>query len=214
MGPDSSGTDFKAFWINFSSESKIPPPKRDAKTALEQWKIAGNSCADECAKQAFRRVFGDEAFQLHVKAENQAIDETVLASQLLHALAEHSPSLRSEMQKEPSAVRGIAPTRNDVRRGPFLSWPFRGLTSFVNPTWDENWLRLTQHDFAQFKWSQDEPQHETGVSLMELMLDLLIAFQVRIPVNIAANHTRLRSSAQVPRPLCTAVSLTREITPT
>ena len=165
--------------------------KEDATTALEQWRIAGNNCADECAKQAFRTVFGNEAFESYVKAENRAIDEALLASQLLHAVAEHSLFLRSEMKKEPSAARGIAQTPSDVPRSPCLSWSFRGLTSFVNPTWDENWLRLTQHYFAQLRWPQDAAQNETGVSLMELMLDLLIAFQVRIPVNIAANHIRL-----------------------
>ena len=96
--------------------------------------------------------------------------------------------LSFEVGDEKGTVCG---TPNDVPRGPFLSWSFRGLTFFVNPTRDENWLRLTQHYFAQLKWPQSEPQNETGVSLMELMLDLLIAFQVRIPVNISANHIRL-----------------------
>ena len=53
------------------------------------------------------------------------------------------------------------------------------------------WIRLVQHCFSSLKWPDEVPPHDPGVSLLEIMLDLCISYQVRPPINAALNKLRL-----------------------
>ena len=166
--------------------------RQDARSPMAQWIIAGNDYADCQAKKAFRQAVDGTHFEKQVKEENKAIDEAFLASQLLHALAERTFQIRSTKKQKEEDKLQLA----DMRLGspstvPVTPWFFRGLASYVHETWDEKWLRLTEHYFASLKWPKEANPSDVGISLMEMMLDLLISFQVRIPINVAAQKLHL-----------------------
>ena len=58
-------------------------------------------------------------------------------------------------------------------------------------TWDPRWLEVVTHYFSLLKWPRPEPVAPRPISMLELMLDCLIAFQLRPPV-----HMRLFSRRQ------------------
>ena len=60
---------------------------------------------------------------------------------------------------------------------------FQTVTQFVSSTWDEKWLQLVQHYFTLLRWPNLE-KPSVPMALMEIMLDLCVTFQVRVPVNL------------------------------
>ena len=63
-------------------------------------------------------------------------------------------------------------------------WHFDIIARFDSPTWDETWLQLVQHYFTLFKWSSLEQRNPAPISLVEIMLDLCLIFQVLVSVNL------------------------------
>ena len=87
----------------------------------------------------------------------------------------------------------------DLMTSPF-SQPTPGVCpvsySFWTPqrtsrTWDDRWITLALHYFGQLKWPDEVPPTDSGISLLEIMLDLCISFQVRPPINAALSKLRL-----------------------
>ena len=54
----------------------------------------------------------------------------------------------------------------------------------VSNTWDDKWLNLVAHYFSLLKWPQPEPAHARPMSMMEMMLEFFLAFQILLPVNL------------------------------
>ena len=50
--------------------------------------------------------------------------------------------------------------------------------------WDPRWLEVVAHYFSMLRWPDPEPVNARPVTLLELLLDCLIAFQIRPPVNM------------------------------
>ena len=63
-------------------------------------------------------------------------------------------------------------------------WQFDKVAHFNSPTWDENWLQLVQHYFSLLQWPGLEQRNPTPTSVVEIMLNLCLTFQVRVPVNL------------------------------
>ena len=96
-------------------------------------------------------------------------------------------------------------THLHTRSQPLYLGPFTPPTSFGSKTWDEKWLQLYIHYFSCLTWPDpaNPPSHPNvsqGVSFVELMMDLCITFQVRVPINLAVyKNQRFINAPKIPR---------------
>ena len=60
----------------------------------------------------------------------------------------------------------------------------------LNPTWDEKWLPLVQHYFALLQWPSVDQVSPVSISLVEIMLDFCLTFQVRVPVDLRTTQLK------------------------
>ena len=101
-----------------------------------------------------------------------------------------SLKLRDRIKEtEKRTIRCVQDQTQQVAESPLdaapncAQWVFPPVTTFDSTTWDEKWLQLVQHYFSLLKWP-DLEQPSAPVALVEIMLDLCISFQVRVPVNL------------------------------
>ena len=157
----------------------------DHMTPHEQWLTKGNDAADEVAKEALH-LFTVSKFHANPRwkpmVEKRMIEEARLATTFLHEISHHLFSLRSR-QETPRL-------ESDVPHGPQLHidplscslFPFPFPLEFPQIKWDQKWLQLVGAYFAQLRWpGPNAPPSE--VSCLELMLDLMIHYQVTLPIN-------------------------------
>ena len=159
---------------------KITPDTGD----LERWLLKGNASADAKAKEALR-LYATRQLQSNpawVPAlERKLIADARLATRCCHDMSQHLLSLTKkhtpEEEEDDFDTRG-PPMQLDVSK----EWIFPFPMSFQQQKWDPKWLQLVVAHFSQLNWpSQDAPPSE--VSCLELMLDLMIHYQVAMLIN-------------------------------
>ena len=138
--------------------------------------------ADLYAKKALT-TFGKTIPNWDPMRERRAISQAVVASQFLHDLSERVFLLRKETSTHQPEGEGL-PLQKWIPQDPdprtFSLWTFKPITPQGHPTWDENWINIVQHYFS-LKWPQGGFASDPGISLLELLLDLCITFQIRAP---------------------------------
>ena len=157
----------------------------DHMTPHEQWLTKGNDAADEVAKEALH-LFTVSKFHANPRwkpmVEKRMIEEARLATTFLHEISHHLFSLRS--RKETPRLESDVPHGPQLHIDPLSCslFPFPFPLEFPQVKWDQKWLQLVGAYFAQLRWpGPNAPPSE--VSCLELMLDLMIHYQVTLPIN-------------------------------
>ena len=158
----------------------------DQMSPTEQWLTRGNDCADEKAKEVLHLY---SATKIHLDPhwrptmERQKVAEARLATQYLHHISLHLLTLRKNSSCDPQDDTLEVPL--DVPQEDFSLYQPMVIhfpSSFPENKWDPRWLHLVGAYFAQLKWPPEDAA-PSEVSCIELMLDLMIHYQVTMPVN-------------------------------
>ena len=175
-------------------------------TPSDHWIKGGNSSADFYAKAALH-TFQQSLVGWCPTEEGQAIDQAFLALRCLHDLSEKVFRLRKENPFPPppeTTASQPPPVNHPVS---YSLWTPQRTTSVDSCTWDDRWITLVRHYFGQLKWPDEIPPSDAGVSLLEIMLDSCISFQVRPPINAALSKLmRSLFYHQIPCKICPSVT--------
>ena len=151
--------------------------------ANEKWKSRGNDYADSCAKHAVTRYLDSEIpnFRSWIQDEENQIDYAIRCTSILHDISNHVFHTRKNSPPHPappSSLEDLPEVTMDYQPH-FI--PNQLDDSCI--TWDPKWLDLVKQYFSELRWP---PPDSSGsmVSLLELMLDCLISYQILPPVNL------------------------------
>ena len=165
----------------------------EAKTSLDAWIIRGNEKADELAKNQMLEVVQANP-DLHDRARlyERFVQDAIQCSHLLQEISQKVFQARKEQEHSLKTDRNSGPGQEPLEDDDTV-FSCREI-SFVNipssSMWDPRWLEVVAHDFSILRWPDPEPVNARPVTLLELMLDSLIAFQIRPPVNMRLFNRR------------------------
>ena len=158
-----------------------------ALTSTEAWKIRGNDKADQLAKSHLLQEVQHKP-ELHHRTQNYSrfIDDAVQCSFMLHEISQLVFQARKEKEDSGQVQAGQDDTPDAVP-DPTVVYSTRVINFSnipVSNTWDSKWLHLVAHYFSLLKWPETEPVHRKPMSMIEMMLDCFLAFQILPPVNL------------------------------
>ena len=159
-------------------------------TPYDHWIKEGNDAADGYAKAALRTLQRSLIGWCPV-AEGQAIDQAFLASRCLQDLSERAFRLRKDNPLPPPLETAPSQPTPGVCPVSYSSWTPQRTSPVASCTWDDRWITLVLHYFGQLKWPDEVPAADSGISLLEIMLDFCISFRVRPPINAPLSKLRL-----------------------
>ena len=185
-------------WALIASELVSRPPNairvlkvkahmafEEASDSFQQWLVTGNAAADKLAKRALTAYVDGNNLQNRTTQESTQIDDAFRCAQKLHLLSLRIREVvkeRPDSSHMPPLSSGAGEPREE--KVEVKPWPFHQVQTFNSPTWDEKWLQLVQHYFALLEWPSVDQRLPVPISLVEIMLDLCLTFQVRVPVNL------------------------------
>ena len=158
----------------------------DIADVTQQWLALGNQNADDLAKQTLRDRIqvlctGNSAWSL--QSEKQSLNQAFLATHYLHDVSTELSKIRNENSNlsthAPEGESASDALALDESR--FAPSPFP-IPEISGTKWDPRWLTLVCYYFGTIKWPQDAAPGP-HISLMEMMVDFFISFQVTSPVN-------------------------------
>ena len=157
-----------------------------AATSELAWIIRGNDKADALAKRHLQ-VFVQNKPELHNRAKqyDQFVQHTLLCSHMLQEVSQLVFQTRKEMETGPDGGSRAAGDQQEVEA--HVNYSLRDISLSDIPsssTWDAKWLDVVAYFFSLLKWPEPEPMVSRPISMLELMLDCLIAFQIKPPVNM------------------------------
>ena len=158
-----------------------------AATAREiAWIIKGNDKADRLAKQHIWEFVQDKPqLQNRGPKYDQFIQHTLLCSAMLQEISQLVFQTRKEKERESPGDFGPAGDNQDAGANIIYSPHVIDVSNIPSSsTWDARWLDVVVHYFSLLQWPTPEPMDPRPCSMLELMLDCLIAFQIRPPVNM------------------------------
>ena len=152
----------------------------------QRWLAAGNQQADLLAKQVLQartQVLCAANARWSSQAEQHSIHQAYLATQCLHEISTTLFQIRNESNNQ---ARQIADNPQDIHLplpddSTFVHFPLE-IPEFAGKKWDPGWLSLVCYYFSLLRWPQD-PASGPPISLVEMMVDFFITFQVTSPVN-------------------------------
>ena len=163
----------------------------EASDSFRRWLVTGNAASDKLAKRPLASYVEDNNLQNRTTQESTQIDDAFRCAQKLHQL---SLRIRDVVKKKPDCSHmpplssgAGEPREEKVEVKP---WPFHQAQTFNSSTWDEKWLLLVQHYFALLQWPSVDQRLPVPISLVEIMLDLCLTFQVRVPVNLMTTQLK------------------------
>ena len=152
-----------------------------------QWKARGNDAVDALAKrtlQEFNTFRLAQRPEWQTAHENRRLDQAYLATQFLHELSlllfktRNSGNVDDQERIVPEAeLLGNPPADS------FQLFPVGIPVSFPGKKWDGRWLTLVCHYFAQLQWTSSPAPLAGEISCLEVLVDLLISYQVHTPLN-------------------------------
>ena len=148
-----------------------------------RWISGGNERADFLAKSALS-THAAQRFnfspQWKPDGEKKSLEVATLATQILHEMSELLFKARKENTQDPP--KDSTPPMESEDLSLFKFHPFQVPGPFPGFKWDRRWLQLAMHYFSLLKWGPVNPL-DTGISCLEVLLDFLISFQIRPPLN-------------------------------
>ena len=153
-----------------------------------QWKARGNDAADVLAKQAleeFNIARLEQQPEWRMADENKRLDQAFQATQFLHELSLVLFKARNSGNTQHD-VGGEIPEEEPPGHPPadsFQTFPFETPVSFPGKKWDGHWLTPLCHYFAQLRWTSCPAPLAGEISCLEVLIDLLISFQIYTPLN-------------------------------
>ena len=144
----------------------------------EKWLAQGNDQTDQVAKQVLREHaldLGRQNVLCSPQAEKRAMSQAFSATQFLHEVSETLFLIRNSHN---GANTPLVPVQMP---DPSAS-SCRAYLVDYHTIWDHRWLVLVCHYFSLLQWPMDATQGPP-ISFMEVLLDLLITFQVTTPLN-------------------------------
>ena len=150
----------------------------------ERWKTQGNDFVDKCAKGAVRRYLDLEIphFRSWVHDEENQTDFAIKCTSILHDISNHVFLARKakSTQHDPAVSHEAQPSGAEIIYQPHFT-----LNSLDDSciTWDPKWLDLVKQYFSKLRWPAIDSSGPM-VSLLELMLDCLISYQILPPINL------------------------------
>ena len=164
---------------------------QDSSRALspsEQWKALGNNAADELAKHVLETHNGtlwEQQPNWTVSQENKRLDQAFLATQFLHELSTHLFQARNSRtpQEQPEEATEEVETELRPPEHTYSCLPIEIPVSFPGKKWDARWLTLVCQYFSQIRWTSCPAPLAGEISCLEMMVDLLISYQVMTPLN-------------------------------
>ena len=152
-----------------------------------QWKARGNDAVDALAKRTLEEFNTSRLAQRpewQTAHENRRLDQAYLATQFLHELSlllfktRNSENVDDQERLVPEAeLLGNPPADS------FQLFPVGIPVSFPGKKWDGRWLTLVCHYFAQLQWTSSPAPLAGEISCLEVLVDLLISYQVHTPLN-------------------------------
>ena len=157
-----------------------------AATSELAWIIRGNDKADALAKRHLQEFVQNKP-ELHNRAKqyDQFVQHTLLCSHMLQEVSQLVFQTRKEKETGPDGGSRAAGDQQEVEA--HVSYSLRDISLSDIPsssTWDAKWLDVVAYYFSLLKWPEPEPMVSRPISMLELMLDCLIAFQIKPPVNM------------------------------
>ena len=169
-----------------------------APSRVEAWKIRGNDCADRLAKaHLLQEVQERPEFHQRARTYSQFIEDTVSCSFMFQEISQLVFQARKEKETSGHLAANAHEQDPDFVDPTLVFGPRVIDTSLlpVSTTWDVKWLHLVAHYFSLLKWPQPEPADARPMSMMEMMLDCFLAFQILPTVNLRL----LKRDHQVPQ---------------
>ena len=153
----------------------------------EKWLAQGNDQADALAEdflQERAQALCATNANWSASSEKHRLQQAFLATQYLHDVSNALFKLLNEQEIPRSQARGPTPAQNvpPLDESQFQVFPFESPSPFLSPKWDPKWLALVFHYFGLIRWPQGQAQGPP-ISIMEVMVDFLITFQISTPVN-------------------------------
>ena len=158
-----------------------------AATSHLAWIIRGNDRADRLAKQfLWNFVHNKPDLQNRAPVYENFIKHSATCSHMLQEISQLVFQVRKDKEKDADErdrrqQLDVLPEEEDLHYLP-RDIAFANIPSCS--TWDPKWLDLVAHYFALLKWPSPEPTNPHPISMLELMLDRFIAFQLQPPVNM------------------------------
>ena len=136
-----------------------------------------------------------------VSSEKHRMEQAFLATQYLHDLSSTLFKIRNEQEIPRSQARGQvqAQIAQPLDESNFEVFQFQPPSPFLSPKWDPKWLALVDHYFSLIRWPRGQASGPP-ISLLEVMVDLLITFQISTPVNkknLRKKHGHSRHSSHL-----------------
>ena len=152
----------------------------------QRWLASGNQQADTLAKRILQdrvQVLFAANARWSSQAEQHSIHQAFLATQCLHDISTALFQIRNELHNQPVQAaedpRDMDASASDDPR--FVHFPLE-IPEFTGKKWDPGWLTLVCYYFSLLQWQQD-PAPGPPISLVDMMVDFFITFQVTSPVN-------------------------------
>ena len=165
----------------------------DAKDPTDLWTILGNDHADKVAKDELcAQIRYNHWSTTRYKDYDQCIKDSVLCSEYLHEISKMVFKERKPVERP--TVQHVIELQDapevEVRYVPLYQQPSPIPESKMR---DPKWLQLVLHYFSLLRWPDpDQVPQVTPIptSLLELMLDCFISFQILPPVNLRLQKQR------------------------
>ena len=148
-----------------------------------KWISLGNDHADTLAKTTLSTHVTERLAntpQWSPQGEKRSVELALKATQFLHEMSELLFKIRKDqVADQPQEAVAVAFVEDPAL---FQLYPFHSPEIFPGFKWDRRWLDLVLHYFSLLKWAPICPLN-VGMSCIEVLLDLLITFQIRPPLN-------------------------------
>ena len=150
------------------------------------WIIRGNDKADALAKKHLQQIVQDKP-ELHQRAKNydHFFQHSLLCSSMLQEISQLVFQARKNRDSGPE--NGNRPAEEQQEDDAEINYFPRDISLSDIPsssTWDPRWFDVVAYYFSLLTWPEPAPVAPRPISMLELMLDCLIAFQIRPPVNM------------------------------
>ena len=148
-----------------------------------KWISLGNDHADTLAKTTLsthvtERLVNTPQWSPH--GEKRSVELASKATQFLHEMSELLFKIRKDQAADqPHEADAVVLVEDPAL---FQPHPFQSPEVFPGFKWDRRWLDLVLHYFSLLKWAPICPLN-VGMSCIEVLLDFLITFQIRPPLN-------------------------------
>ena len=160
-----------------------------ALTSVEAWKIRGNYKADKLTTEhLLQEVSQSQEPALQHRAQNYSrfIGNAIQCAFMLQDIS-HLVFQARKGREETRNAQNEEHVMNEELLDPTVVFSPRVIDRNLIPTsstLDAKWLVLVAHYTSFLKWPQPEPAQALPISMMEMMLDCCLAFQILPPVSL------------------------------